>query len=160
MQVILLSDYHSLGFTGDVVDVRRGYARNFLIPQGVASEVTSRSGKEKAHKFRVVAQKKAKLKVEALKQADEIKKISLEFSLASGKSGKSFGSVSVKDIIDSLASKGFSIDRKQFRSSEPIKSVGEHIVKLKIHSEVIADLKVNVVTPSQEEAKKESPEAE
>jgi large subunit ribosomal protein L9 len=158
MQILLLSDYHSLGFTGDLVEVKRGYARNYLIPKGIASEVNSRSGKESAHKFKLVAQKKAKLKVEALSQAEKLKQLTLEFKLAVGKGGKSFGSVSVKEIVDKLATKGITVDKKQFRSSEPIKTLGEHSLKLKIHSEVTADLKINVVSDRDESSKSQPKE--
>ena len=145
MRVILLSDYVSLGFVGDVVEVKRGYARNFLIPRGIAIDAQSRRGRESAHKFEMVARKKAKFRKEAEALAKRMEGLILEFKLAFGKHGKAYGSVGVKELVAGLADKGFEVGRKQLKLAESFKTAGEFPIKVKLHSEVNGEVTARII---------------
>lgn len=144
VKVILQQNFPSLGFIGDEVVVRGGYARNFLLPRGVAFEASSANEKLLKHRLSAVAAKRIKLRGEAERVVKEMEGMVPEFSLRIGEGGKSFGAVSNRDITKWLTDKGYSIDRSQVIIPEPIKKAGEHQVKIRLHSEVIAQLKVRV----------------
>jgi len=144
MEVILQQDYPALGYVGDVVKVKRGYARNFLIPRGVALELSSRNAKLLAHKMAGVQAKKAKLKLQAEELALRLREVSLEFSLTAGQAGKAFGAVSGRDIELELNKKGYAFERRQIRLAQPIKNSGTFKVEIKLHSEVIVPLEIKV----------------
>ncbi len=145
MKLVLQKDYPSLGFTGDIVTVKRGYGRNFLIPRGFAVEANSRNAKVLQHNLAGISARKARLKAEAEKRANDFSKLALDFVLKIGQGGKSFGSVSGKDIHDALKKLGVEVERKQIIIPEPIKSGGSHSVLVKLHSDVQATMTVNVV---------------
>lgn len=144
MKLVLQKDYPSLGFTGDVVSVKRGYGRNFLIPRGYAVEAASKNAKVVQHQLAGINARRARLKAEAVKKADELSKLKLDFNLKIGQAGKSFGSVSHKDVHEGLKKLGVELERRQISIPEAIKSGGTHEVLVKLHSEVIATLQVNV----------------
>lgn len=149
MRVILREDYPSLGFVGDAVSVKGGYARNFLIPKGIALEVGSAKARQLAHILAGINAKKAKKKAESEALKERLEKLPLEFVLKLGEQGKSFGAVTAHDIELELQKQDILLDRKQIRLHEPIKSGGNFPVQVKLHSEVVATLavKVNVETP-------------
>ena len=155
MEIILVEDVAGLGDIGEKVNVKPGYARNFLIPRGVAIESASRNAKALAHKMKQLEAKKKLLKGSAQDLAEALKNLKVELTLKVGgpSGGKVFGAIHNKDIAAALKVLGYDIDRRRIVLSEPIKKLGSHMLKVKLHSEVLADLEVNVqaVTASEEE---------
>lgn len=150
MEVILKEDYPSLGYVGDKVSVRGGFARNFLIPRGIAVETSSRNARVLNHRLAGINAKKAKLKAQAEELKGKLEQIKLEFTLKLGARGKSFGSLTMKDLEAAINANGFTIDRKQLRLQEVIRGAGEYQVGIKLHSEVIAAVKFNVIAQKSE----------
>ena len=144
MEVILREDYPSLGFTGDTVRVKPGYARNFLIPRGLAVVANTRQANVIKHEMQAINAKKARLKELATEKKGQIENLKLEFKLKAGEEGKVFGVVTSQNLEDSIKKEGIEIEKKQIRLNEPIKAEGEFDVPVKLHSEVIANLKVSV----------------
>ncbi len=145
VKLILTESVHSLGESGDLVSVKPGFARNFLLPQGKAILATESRVKELEHHKRIVAEKAAKeLKdLEAAKQ--QLEAIHIEISARAGEEGKLFGSVTSAQIAEQLAEKGFVIDRRRIEIKDSIKELGEHTVPVKLHREIVAHLAVSVV---------------
>jgi len=157
-EVILKENIPGLGAEADVVKVRRGFARNFLVPQGKAYEVTPGNLK----RLNLLKAKRAEREARELNEAEElarkINKVKLEFTLETGETGKAFGSVTAKDIEDKLlAETEIKIDRHRIRIERPIKESGEIEVPIQLHADVTATLKIEVKahTPAPKE-----PEAE
>jgi len=146
MEIILQQDVDELGLEGDMVDVAKGYARNYLIPSRIAVEATTQNKKsfELRRKKIEIKRLKAKEKAEKLKQ--EIEEITITFSHKAGEEGKLYGSVTRMDIASHLEKEGILIDRKKILLEKPIKTLGEFEVALRIYPEVIASIKV-VVSP-------------
>jgi len=141
MEVILKQDINNLGQKDDIVKVKDGYARNFLIPQGFATTATESAKKVLAENTRQRAHKEAKIKAEAAKVAEKIKGISLRIGAKTSTTGKIFGSVNTIMIAEALKDKGFDIDRKYINiSEEHIKEVGSYKAKIKLHKEVVVEL--------------------
>ena len=145
MEVILREDFLPLGYVGDTVKVKRGFARNFLIPRGVAIESTSQNDSALKHKLSAIVAKRIKKKAEADAFGNILKQIIVEFTLKIGASGKSFGAITARDIETALKSLGYTVDRRQIRLPEQIKSVGLHTAEVKLHSEVTVSLQVKVL---------------
>jgi large subunit ribosomal protein L9 len=145
MEVILREDYLSLGYIGDTVKVRRGFARNFLIPRGIAVEASTRNERELKHKLSSILSKRLKKKAEAEQFGNVLKQIIVEFTLKVGAQGKSYGSITSRDIEESLKTLGYTVDRRQIRIADPIKGVGTWEVEVKLHSEVSVPLQVKVM---------------
>lgn len=145
MEVILREDFLPLGYVGDTVKVKRGFARNFLIPRGVAIESTSQNDSALKHKLSAIVAKRIKKKAEAEAFGNILKQIIVEFTLKIGASGKSFGAITARDIEGALKNLGYTVDRRQIRLPEQIKSVGLHTAEVKLHSEVTVDLQVKVL---------------
>jgi len=144
MEVILRDDIKTLGKAGDLVRVKPGYARNFLLPKGLAYEATEGNKKRivaetKARNVRLAAEKDAAVAVAAGLAA-----VSLSFTRKAGEEGKLFGSITSQDIADSLAAQGQAVDKRKIELTHPIKSVGEHTVIVRLHPEVHADVRVTV----------------
>ncbi len=144
MKVILLSDLRHRGHRGQVVDVRNGYARNFLLPQGLALEATPGN-------LKVFEQEKKKIEARHVVARDAAAAIAAQFSgirltvrKRAQESGALYGSVTASEIIEALAKKGVEIDRRQIDLAGGIRTLGEHIVRVDLHSEVIAELPVTV----------------
>jgi len=152
MEVILRKDYDKLGLEGKVVNVTKGYARNYLIPKGIALEASSQNLKafEMQRKKVEVNRLKAREDAEGLKQ--KMDRILLTFSLKAGEEGKLYGSITSMDIASHLEKQGIVIDRRKILLEKPIKTVGEFDISIKIHPEVTGFVKV-VVVPEQEEEK-------
>ena len=144
VKLILKESVHSLGEAGDLVSVKPGFARNFLLPQGKAILATDSRVKELEHHKRIVAEKAAKelSNLQATKQA--LEGLSIEISARAGEEGKLFGSVTSAQIAEQLAAQGYEIDRRRLELKDAIKELGEHSVPVKLHREVTATLTVVV----------------
>jgi len=145
MQVILLEDVPSLGKSGDLVRVADGYGRNYLLPQKKAVFATEKNVKTLGHQKRQVQHRLGKVKKDAEKLAQEIASLSCTFTKQAGESGKLFGSVTSMEIESFLKEQGVEVDRKKIMLEEPIKSLGMFIVPIRLHSDIVAQLKVWVV---------------
>jgi len=144
MEVILKEDFAALGFIGDMINVKRGYARNFLLPRGLAIEANPNNERQLKHSLNSINSKKIKLRGEAEKLAEDIKTKSLSFTLKSGENGKIFGSVTNRDIEAELAKHGFVIDRRRIRLSEPLRRAGVFDIEVRLHSDVSVSFPVDV----------------
>jgi large subunit ribosomal protein L9 len=144
MQIILQEDIEKLGHRGDVVTVKPGYARNFLLPQKLAVEATA--GNMKAlERIRGSLAKKTATELEAAKkQAELLNGVSLNFARKTGENDQMFGSVTSGDIADGLKAQGFSIDKRQVQLADPLKTLGEFPVTVKVFRDVTAEIKVHV----------------
>ena len=156
-EVILTEKIASLGVEADVIKVKRGYARNFLIPSGKALEVTPSTLRRLNQLKAKRAEREARELNEAQDLARRINKLKITITLETGETGKAFGSVTAKDLADRLNTElGIEIDRHRIDLERPIKDTGIHEVPVKLHAEVVAKLEVNVKA-SGAEAKPEAP---
>ncbi|SHI79761.1 LSU ribosomal protein L9P [Malonomonas rubra DSM 5091] len=144
VNIILKENVDGLGVIGDQVSVKPGYARNYLLPKGLAIVADSRNVKELDHQKRQLARKleKATKDAEAIKA--RVEAVSCEFTQRASEEGKLFGSVTSMDLEAKLQEAGIEIDRKKIQLAEPIKSLGEHVVEIKLDAGVVAELKVTV----------------
>jgi large subunit ribosomal protein L9 len=145
MKLILREDVPSLGKAGDVVDVRRGFGRNFLVPQGKAVLATRAKLRELEHERTVALTAQAKRGTLARGLAEKLNAQSLVIARKVGETDRLFGSVTSLDIADALAAAGVAIDRHLIHLPEPIKALGQFEVDVKLHGEVNAKVKVTVV---------------
>lgn len=153
MKVLLKENYPKLGYVGDTIEVRPGYARNYLLPRGIAVEAGSRSAKQFAHVLSGVLVRRTKLKVEAETMASRMQSISLEFTLKVSDGGKSFGAITSRDIEAALKEKGYAVERRQIRLAEPLKNSGKFSVEVKLHAEVSAFVPVVIEAEKRAEKK-------
>lgn len=144
VKVILREDIPRLGDAGEVVSVRPGFARNFLLPQGKAILATESSVKALDHHQRVIADRLSREKKTLEGEKARIEAIQLEIAVQVGEEGKLFGSVTAAQIAELLAAQGVSVERRKIELGEPIKEVGEHRVPLRLHREVVAQVRLNV----------------
>ncbi|HEU4882839.1 MAG TPA: 50S ribosomal protein L9 [Longimicrobium sp.] len=145
MQVILRDRIENLGEAGDVVDVKPGYGRNYLIPKGLAYEASAANVRRMEAERAAQGRKEAETLGEARTQAAALEGVSLTFNARAGQEGKLFGSITNGDIADKLAEQGITIDRRQIELDEPIKSLGVHSVPVRLHSQVRPEIKVWVI---------------
>lgn len=146
MQVILRESLENLGDAGQIVDVKPGYARNFLIPQGKAYEATKENIRRlEAEQARATAREQETLS-EARGRAQGIEGVSLTFKARAGQEGKLFGSITSGDIAEKLAEQGVTIDRRQIELDEPIKALGVTSVPIRLHPQVRPEIKVWVIS--------------
>ena len=145
VEVILTEDISTLGNAGEVVRVRPGYARNYLLPQGKAMLATKGRVRELEHKRRVIEEKIRKQVSGHELTAKQLEQTELEFQMLAGEEGKLFGSVTNADIAARLEERGIKLDRRKIVLKEPIKQLGEYEVTLKLHREVSARIRVKVV---------------
>ena len=148
MKVILREDVDHLGKMGDLVEVRDGFARNYLLPKSKAFEATVHNVRALEHQKRVVADKIKKEKKDAEELATRISAFSVTIPVQAGEEDKLFGSVTSKDIADALSAQGLTVDRKQVQLEKPIKELGEFTVPVKVQHDVQAQIKVTVVRSS------------
>lgn len=148
VKLILRESVPSLGEAGDLVEVKPGYARNYLIPQGKAVFATAANVREVEHHKRVVAEKVAKQLKELQGLKARIEGLALEVKARVGEEGKLFGSVTAPQIEELLAARGVAVDRRQIDLPEPIKQAGDHSVAVRLHRDVVASLRVRV-TPEE-----------
>jgi large subunit ribosomal protein L9 len=144
VQVILREELPNLGTIGDVVKVKPGYARNYLLPRGLAVEASVRNLHELEHQKRVIADKRLREQKSAAAVADKLGGVKLEFDVRAGEDGKLFGSVTNQDIHRRLEERGFTIDRRRILLDEPIKSLGSHDVAVHVGPDTRATIKVEV----------------
>ena len=146
MELILRQDVENLGFKDDVVTVKNGYGRNFLIPTGQAVLATSSAKKVLAENLKQRAYKEAKLIEDANKQAETIKGYEIKISAKTGSGDKLFGSVNNRDLADALAKAGTEIDNKFIKVvGGSVKRLGKYEASVRLHREVIADITFDVV---------------
>ena len=144
VQVILSEEVTNLGRPGDVVKVRAGYARNYLLPRKLAVEANPKNLREFEHAKGVAMLKREALKQKATGLKARIESLTLAINARAGEEGKLFGSVTNIDIERALREKGVEVDRRRIALAEPIKQLGDFTVTVKLESEVEAHLKVNV----------------
>jgi large subunit ribosomal protein L9 len=144
MEIILQEDIEKLGHRGDIVTVKPGYARNFLLPRKMAIEATS--GNMKAlERIRTSLAKKTATELEsAQKQVALLNDVSLTFKRKTGENDQMFGSVTSGDIAEALAAQNFKVDKRQIHISEPIKALGDYTVTIKVFRDIVATIKVHV----------------
>lgn len=147
MEIILKEDVAGLGEQGDIVNVKPGFARNFLIPKGVAINATASARKERDETIRQRQHKEAKLKAEAEALAAKMEGVKLTIGAKTSSSGKIFGSVNAIQIAEALAAKGFDIDRKRIAlPQDAVKEVGAYKANIKLHREVTVEVEFEVVS--------------
>lgn len=145
VDVILSEDVPSLGDAGDLVSVKPGFARNYLLPLGKAVAATAANVRELEHQKRVIADKLARERKQRAAERDKVHGQVVEFSAQAGEEGKLFGSITTLMIAEKLAERGLEVDRRRIALAEPIKDVGEHAVTVKLHREIEATITVKVV---------------
>jgi large subunit ribosomal protein L9 len=146
MEVILKEDILNLGKMGEVVRVRDGYARNYLLPRGLVLIADKKTLKTFEHQKRVVESQKDRVVKQAQILADKVAQISLTMPVKAGEEGKLFGSVTNIDIEKALKAKGFDVDRRKIQLAQPIKVLGDYEVPVRFTSDVTANVKVSVVS--------------
>jgi large subunit ribosomal protein L9 len=149
MKVVLLETIEGLGSVGQEVKVKNGYARNYLIPKGLALIATDSNIRAFKDKIQARVRSEAKSREHAVKLSEELASVTLKFEAKTGLEGKLFGSITSADIYDALKDKGFEVDRKKIVLSDAIRHIGTHEVAVRLFSEVTATIKVEVVPESQ-----------
>ncbi|MDH5561132.1 MAG: 50S ribosomal protein L9 [Deltaproteobacteria bacterium] len=156
MNVILTTDVEKLGSLGDEVKVKPGYARNFLLPKGLAMAIT----RQNIGRIQKQREKLALKRADAVEQAkvikDKLEELELVFEMKAGENGKLFGSVSQKQILDAITENKIELGKNKLQLAAPLKTVGTHVVLIKLHTEIICELKVKIVP----EKEVENPESE
>jgi len=156
MKVVLKENVDNLGYTGDVIEVSRGYARNYLFPKGLAIEYTSGNVKSMEYLKKKEWEKRNREILEAKELAEKIRQLKVVFKVKAGKDGKLFGSVTHRDIAQYLADNyQIEIDRKKIEHNEPLKKIGNYQVSLHLHKEVDAPLTIKIVPEEEEKEEKE-----
>ena len=150
MRIILKQDIHDLGLEGDIVDVARGYARNYLIPKGIALEANAQNIKLTEMQRKKIEVMRLEAREEAEKVKENMSDIVITISQKVGEENKLYGSVTSMDIAAHLEKQGITIDRRKIVLDKPIKTVGEHEVAVKLYPEVTAYIKVVVIPEEQE----------
>jgi large subunit ribosomal protein L9 len=144
MQIILQEDVEKLGNRGDVVTVKPGYARNFLLPHKLAIEATAGNMKALERIRGALAKKTATELDAAKKQAELLQGVSLKFTRKTGENDQMFGSVTTADIADGLKAQGFEVDKRQIQLKDPVKALGEYPVTVKVFRDITAEIKIHV----------------
>jgi len=157
MEVILKDDVVGLGDIGQSVKVKPGYARNWLIPKGLAVELGAKRANQLKNHMQLIEKKRKELAVSANAVADKIRNTTVKLKLRVAPGGKVFGSIAARDVSAALKENGFDIDRRRVLLSEPIKKIGVHLVDVKLHAEVATQLKVEVEEFVDENLREELP---
>jgi large subunit ribosomal protein L9 len=144
VQVILSEDVHALGNAGEIVGVKPGFARNFLIPQGKGMLATAERVHQIEHQQRVISEKRAKEMSDLESVKAKLDGTKLEIEAQAGEEGKLFGSVTTQNLAELLAAKGLEVDRRKIVLQEPIKTIGEHTIAIRLRSDVVAEFKLTV----------------
>jgi large subunit ribosomal protein L9 len=145
MKVILRENVPNVGKIGDVLEVADGFGRNYLLPRNLALLANERNVKEMDHNKRVAASRLAKAKAKAEDDSKQLSGVKVSVAKHAGEEGKLFGSVTVREVADLLAEKGFLIDRRDITLPENIRSVGDYTFTVKLHHDVVAKLTLEVV---------------
>ena len=156
--ILLREDIDTLGGRGEIVKVKAGYARNYLLPQGLATLATKGNVKQIEQEREALLKKAAIEKATAEAQKDQMGSIALSFERKAGEGGTLFGSVTSMDIAEALQAKGYEIDRRKISLREAIKETGEYTVKVKLHREVTLDVPVTVTAEGGEPVAEAAPE--
>ena len=151
MRVILKEDVKDLGQIGSIVDVKNGYGRNYLIPRNLAVEANPKNIKQFEHEKKIILVKAKKVKQTMEDLADQISGLTISIEAKAGEEDKLFGSVTAKDIAEAIAKQGIEIDKRKILLEEPIKRLGSHDVSVKVHHDVTASVKVEVVRSGAED---------
>ena len=147
MNVILQQDMPNLGHKDDIVAVKDGYARNYLIPKGYAINATEQAKKVHTEILRQRSHKEEQLKEAALKMAEELKDVSLTIGAKTSTKGKIFGSVNTIQIAEALTEKGFEVERKNISIKDDlIKEIGDYSATIKLHKEVLVDIPFEIIS--------------
>jgi len=149
MEVILREHIDNVGRRGDVVKVADGYARNYLLPRNLALPATAGNKKHVERERKIVDSREAEEQGVAQAIADRLANVEIEIARRVGETDALFGSVTNADIAESLAGKGFDIDRRKIQLHEPIKKLGDYTVPVKLHRDVVVSLKVKVLAEGQ-----------
>ncbi|MCM2269145.1 MAG: 50S ribosomal protein L9 [Thermoanaerobaculia bacterium] len=144
MKVILLADLRHRGRRGQVVEVKPGYARNFLLPQGLALEATAGNLKVFEHERKKIEARHAAERQSAAEVAARIAGVKIALRKRATETGALYGSVTASEIVEALARNGVEVDRRQVDLAGGIKSVGDHVARIDLHSEVVAEVAVTV----------------
>ncbi len=149
MEVVLREDIENLGHMGDVVKVKDGYARNYLLPRGLVVLANNKNLKALEHEQRMIGQRRERLTKEAHGISDKLAGVSLEFTAKVGEEGRLFGSVTTMDIEKALKEQGFEVERRRIVLDAPIKNVGNYEVPIRLRPEVMPSIKVKVMSEDQ-----------
>ena len=144
MQIILNKDVDALGKAGEIITVKDGFARNYLIPQGMATVATKKNIDATQKNIEIQARKDAKTRSNLEALAERLNKLTLKFELQAGEDDKLFGSVTNSMISEAIAEKGFTVDRKEIEMEDAIKSVGNHFVNVKLGKGFSGRVKIKV----------------
>ncbi len=146
MRIILREDLDNLGHAGEVVSVRDGYGRNYLLPRGLAVPATERDVARMDHEKRVATSRAAKLAKDVAGQVERLSKVSVTLTAAVGEEGKLYGSITSRDIVDAIKEQGgVVVDVKKLHLAEPIKTLGVHEVSIKLGKDAVAKVNVSIV---------------
>jgi large subunit ribosomal protein L9 len=145
MKVILTEDVPSLGRSGEVVEVKPGHGRNYLLPRHLAVAANEKNLRQLDHHKAVIAKKQEKAKAAAGSVADKLKATPVKIARRAGEQDKLFGSVTALDVADALAAQGVRIDRRSIHLAEPIKALGDFEVEVKLHHDIVGKIKVQIV---------------
>lgn len=145
MKVILKEDIKKIGKMGQIVDVADGFARNYLVPKGLAVEANTQNIRSIEHEKKIVHEKARKLKDSAQDLSSKISAMTITIKAKAGEEGKLFGSVTTMDIAEALHNEGIEIDKKRISLEEPIKRLGSYPVNIKLHSDVSLQLNIQVI---------------
>jgi large subunit ribosomal protein L9 len=146
MEVILKEDIPNVGKMGEVVRVRDGYARNYLLPRGLVLIANKKNLKGFEHQKRVVAAQKERVLKQAQALTEKLSQISLIIAVKTGEEGRLFGSVTNMDIEKALKTKGFNVERRRIHLDQPIKALGDYELPVRLTSDVTAMLKISVIS--------------
>lgn len=145
MEIILKDDVKGLGFKNDIVTVKPGYGRNYLIPQGIAVIADKSNKKVVAENIRQASHKAEKIRLDAQATADQIGDMVIDLLAKVGESGKIFGAVTTTQLSDALRAKGIEVDRKKISFDQEVKTAGEYTASIALHKEVKQTVRFNVV---------------
>ncbi len=144
MKVILRENVPNVGKIGDVLDVADGFGRNYLLPRSLATQANERNVRQMDHNKRVAAARLAKARAKATEESKQLSGVRLSVAKHTGDEGRLFGSVTVREVADLLAEKGFLVDRRDIGVPDNIRTVGEYAVTVKLHHDVVAKLTLEV----------------
>ena len=145
MKIILKEDIKKLGKMGQIVDVADGYARNYLVPKGIAVEASTKNIRSLEHEKKIIQEKARKHKDSAQDLASRISAMTLTIKAKAGEEEKLFGSVTTMDIAEALLTRGVEIEKKKIVLEEPIKRLGSYSVQIKLHPDVSVPLNIQVI---------------
>ena len=144
MQIILNQDVDTLGKAGEIITVKDGFARNYLIPQGIGTRATKKNIETTNKNIGIQERKDARTRTNLEALAERLNKLTLKFNLKAGEDDKLFGSVTNIMIADAIAEKGYKVDKKEIEIPDPIKHVGKYFVHVKFGPELVAKIKIKV----------------